>query len=90
MPNILKKSKIIPIYKNGSRKDVNKYQPTGVSLLSYFDKILEKSINSRISNFFNTNNLICNNQFGFRQNHSTEVALFSLLDRVYSSLDNKE
>ena len=88
MPNQLKKSKIIPIYKNGSRKDINNYRP--ISLLSYFDKILEKSINSRISNFLNTNNLICNNQFGFRQNHSTELALLSLLDRVYSSLDNKD
>ena len=48
------------------------------------------TFNSRKSNFFNTNNLICNNHFGFRQNHSTDLALLSLLEGVDNFLDNKE
>ena len=88
MPTDLKKSKIIPIYKNGSRKDINNYRP--ISLLSYLDKIIEKAIHNRVSNFLNKNKLLCINQFGFRKNHSTELALLSLMERVYRGIDNKE
>ena len=30
------------------------------------------------------------NQFGFRKNHSTVLALLEVLDNIYSKLDNSE
>ena len=39
-PSILKTSKIIPIYKKGSKLECSNYRP--ISLLSNIDKILER------------------------------------------------
>ena len=88
MPQQLKMSKIIPVYKQGSKKDCNNYRP--ISLLSYIDKILETAVHSRLSNYLKNINFLCSNQFGFRTNHSTELALLSLMNRIYKAVDSKE
>ena len=88
MPKKLKLSKIIPIFKHGSRHDCNNYRP--ISLLSYIDKILEKAMCSRLGQYLTKINFLCDNQFGFRAKHSTELALLSLLDRIYSAVDAGE
>ena len=44
-PNLLKIVMVIPIHKGGSTQDVNNYKP--ISLLSIFDKIIEKLMHKR-------------------------------------------
>ena len=34
--------------------------------------------------------ILCDNQFGFRKNHSTTLALIDLHDKISSALDNGE
>ena len=48
-PSILKTSKIIPIYKKGSKLECSNYRP--ISLLSNIDKILERLMYHRLYNF---------------------------------------
>ena len=48
-PNALKVSKVIPIHKGGSAEEVNNYRP--ISLLSIFDKIIEKVMYKRLYSF---------------------------------------
>ena len=48
-PSILKTSKIIPIYKKGSKLECSNYRP--ISLLSNIDKILERLMYNRLYNF---------------------------------------
>ena len=88
MPQKLKMSRIIPIYKNGKRTNYNNYRP--ISLLSYIDKILEKAIHTRIYSYLTKINFFCNNQFGFRHKHSTEHAILSLMERIYKHIDVSE
>ena len=88
MPDFLKTSLIIPIYKTGPKTDLANYRP--ISLLSYIDKALEKAIHSRLYKFLSKNEFFCKNQFGFRENHSTELALLSLTERIYEAVDNKK
>ena len=45
-PNLLKLVKVIPIHKGGSKQDMNNYRP--ISLLSVFDKIMEKLMHKRL------------------------------------------
>ena len=88
MPDKLKHSRIIPVHKGGSKLDCTNYRP--ISLLSYIDKILEKAIHKRLYTFLNRCNFFCKNQYGFRENHSTEIALMSVMNRIYKLLDDSK
>ena len=48
-PEILKIAKVIPIHKGGSTLDLNNYRP--ISLLSIFDKIIEKIMHNQLYAF---------------------------------------
>ena len=72
-PNLLKIVKVIPIHKCGSTQDINNYRP--ISLLSIFDKIMEKLVHKRLYNFLEEHNAMYQHQFGFRKNNSTVFAL---------------
>lgn len=84
-PLKLKFSEIKPIYKKGSAKDISNYRP--ISILSNISKIFERAINFRLVQFLEANNIICNEQYGFRKNRNTELALSSFVDRVSGALD---
>ena len=86
-PNNLKIAKIIPVFKNkGSNLQCNNYRP--ISLLSNINKIFEKLMYTRLYNFLDIHNCIYNLQFGFREKHSTNHALFSITEKVREALDN--
>ena len=86
-PDDMKISKIIPIYKAEENNLFCNYRP--ISLLSQFSKILEKIFNNRLLNFINVNNILCNRQYGFRKNYSTELAVLETIEKISTSLDNK-
>jgi hypothetical protein len=85
-PKVLKSTVVIPIFKKGCVKDPNNYRP--IALLSVFSKLLEKAMKNRIVSFFERYNLFHCNQFGFRKNCSTEDAVQSLLNQIYTALDS--
>lgn len=68
-PDVLKLGKITPVYKKGNPELLGNYRP--VSTLPIFGKIFEKVIYSRIYKYALSQNLLNENQFGFRQSHST-------------------
>ena len=55
-PSILKTSKIIPIYRKGSKLECSNYRP--ISLLYNIDKILERLMYNRLYNFLEKKNHI--------------------------------
>ena len=77
-PDLSKLVKVIPIHKGGSTQDVNNYLP--ISLLSIFDKIIEKLMHKRLYTILETNNILFPNQFGFRKNNSTVYALVQITE----------
>ena len=50
-----------------------------VSILPGFSKFLEKDVYSRLYNYLSKLDILCDNQFGFRKNHSTSLPLIDLL-----------
>ena len=56
--------KVILIHKGGSTQDLNNFRP--ISLLSIFDKIIEKIIHKKLYHFLDLRNILIENQFGFR------------------------
>ena len=51
-------------------------------------KIIEKVMHSQLYAFLNENNLITEQQYGFRSNHSTELTTLKLTDTIMYELDN--
>jgi hypothetical protein len=63
-PDRLKFSEIKPIYKKGEKNLISNYRP--MSLLTSFSKIFEKVIYGRLIKHVVNNNILVNEQFGFR------------------------
>ena len=84
-PSALKITKVIPYTKKQSKVDYANYRP--ISLLSNIEKIIEKLMYKRLSNFLDINNLIYSLQFGFRQKYSTTHSLINLTDSIRQTLD---
>ena len=85
-PDILKIAKIIPLHKGGSTQELNNFRP--ISLLSIFDKIMEKLMHKRLYAFIEEHNILFENQFGFRKGSSTAHSLIEITEKIKESIDN--
>ena len=87
-PDALKLGEVIPIHKGGSTEELNNYRP--ISLLSIFDKIIEKLMHKILYDFLQAHNILFQNQFGFRKNNSTTFALIEITEKIKETIDNKK
>ena len=87
-PHKLKLAKVVPVYKSEDKMLVSNYRPISV-LPVFFSKILEKLMYSRLETFINKHNILSENQFGFREKHSTNMALLDIIDNITQTLDSK-
>ena len=86
-PDRLKYAIVKPIYKKGGKQDISNYRP--ISLLTSFSKVFEKIIYDRLYTHLERNNILVQEQFGFRRHHSTEQAAFSLINSILTAMNNK-
>ena len=84
-PDKFKISKVTPLHKKDDRTAISNYRP--ISLLPTMSKIIERVIHSQLYAYFNENNLITEQQYGFRPRHSTELAALKLTDAIMYELD---
>ena len=82
-PSILKFGKISPIFKKRSKEKIENYRP--ISTLPIFGKIFEKILYKRVYSFVTSKNIISENQFGFRANHSTSHAIYNSVNSIKTS-----
>ena len=87
-PDKSKVAKIIPIYKAGEVDTFTNYRP--ISILSSFSKIYERVMYNRLVEFTNKLEIYYCHQFGFRTNHSTNLALTHLVNKIATAIDQKE
>ena len=84
-PDKWKKALVIPIPKSGDLKKVENYRP--ISLLPLPGKILEKLIHTQLSFHLEENEILSNNQFGFRKQRNTCHAISQLLNQIYTNIN---
>ena len=85
----MKITKISPIYKKEDKHKISNYRP--IALLPVFSKILEKVVYNQLYSYFIKNMILCENQYGFRKNYSTELAILEFQNRIlncYNSNNN--
>lgn len=87
-PESLKLGVVTPIFKKGDRTDKANYRP--ITILPIFAKIFEYVILRRLEDHFQNNKIIHKNQFGYVKGSNTELAVIHILDKVYSSIDNRK
>ena len=86
-PDVFKVSQVIPIPKTAAPKELGDFRP--ISLLNIFAKIFEKILKDKIMEFIDNNNILSSNQYGFRANNSTELAVTTIYDEFLENLDRK-
>ena len=87
VPNSFKVARVIPVFKKGSHTSLNNYRP--ISLLSIFNKLLEKLMYNRLINFIQKKNILYDKQFGFRAHHSTDHAILSIIDKIQLAVEER-
>ena len=88
VPDDLKIAKIIPVHKSNAKDDISNYRP--ISLLPSISKILGLLVYRRTLHLIQTNKILNNNQYGFREKHSTINAITALTSDVIKALENKD
>ena len=87
-PQELKRANVIPLYKSRNQMSVNNFRP--VSVLPVFSKIYEKVVYKRLYDYIVLHNILYDNQFGFREKHSSYMALITLINHLSEALERGE
>ena len=87
-PSLIKTAKINPIFKKGEPEDPNNWRP--ISQLSPFSKVYEKLYLKQLENHYHSNQLLIDEQFGFRANHSTIHPLLIIKDFIEKELNKNK
>ncbi len=85
-PDELKTAKVVPLHKKNETHITGNYRP--ISLLNCISKIFEKAMYKRLYKFLIKFGLLYKYQYGFREGHSTILALINILDDIHSEIDN--
>jgi len=78
---------ITPIPKVHCPSSSSNYRP--ISVLPLLSKLFEKVLYHRVYSYLTEHNLIDKRQYGFRENHSTELAITPIYDELLRNFDNK-
>ena len=87
-PDDLKIAKVIPLFKKDDDKLFTNYRP--ISLLPSLSKVFEKVIFIQMYDFFQAKKLFYKSQYGFRSEHSTELATLELVNTILKQMDNDD
>ena len=84
-PTEWKVAKVLPLFKSCSTSEIDNYRP--ISILPTLSKILEKMVHKQLVSHLESQDLLFDYQFGFRANHSTELAVTYLIDHIRKEAD---
>jgi len=79
------RSHIVPIFKSGDSEIPLNYRP--ISVLKYISNRFEKILYVRLHDYFTKNNLLSQQQYGFRNYHSTSLAITDLYENLLLNTD---
>ena len=85
-PTEWKLARVTPVFKKGSKSDINHYRP--ISVTPAVSKVLEKLIYDQLYHYLNDNKLLSSCQSGFRSLHSTITALLEATNSWSVNIDN--
>lgn len=84
-PDSLRIARVVPIPKVKSPSTPGDFRP--ISVQSVLNEIVEKTLFSQLCACFERNDLLYQNQFGFRAGRSTSQAVVKTVERLREGLD---
>lgn len=87
-PDLMKYSRIVPLFKSGDAQDPTNFRP--VSVLPVLSKIFEKIILGQLLLHFNLNEILHSQQFGFTRGRSTTDAGVALVKHICSAWEGRK
>lgn len=87
VPQIWKNAKVVPVFKSGDKQVIPNYRP--ISLICTCCKILEHIIHKHVVTYLTENNLLSQNQHGFRAGFSTVTQLLGFTHDIASTLNDR-
>ena len=88
VPTKFKQASVVPVYKTKSPTSLCNYRP--ISLLSISNKLLEKLMYKKLLDFLEKKKVLFKKQFGFRENHSTDHAILSIIHNIQLAIDERD
>ena len=85
-PNEWKKANFVPVHQRNKKQIIENYRP--ISLLPVCGKILERLIYNKMFEVFTENELISQNQSGFKPGGSCISQLLCITHNIYQSYDD--
>ena len=86
LPDIFKKANVTPIHKSGEKSLPKNYRP--ISVTQILCRLLETIVREVIIQHIKTNDIIINQQYGFREKRGCILQLLTVLDKLVTSLEN--
>ena len=86
VPDDLKIAKVVPICKKDNPELFSNYRP--VSVLPCFSKIIERIVHERCYDLLTKNNILYKRQYGYRNKHSTYMAVLDFINDMNKAIDN--
>ena len=85
-PSDWKEAKVIPVYKSGTKSNMNNYRP--ISIISIIiAKTMEKLVHKQIYSYLQQNNILIEAQHSFGPLHSTAPALLKITNKWYQNMN---
>ena len=78
----------IPIQKKNDNHYFENYRP--ISILPSVSKMLKIIVHNQIYQYLTASKLFYTSQYGFHKSHSTELATFELLDRIFQDMERNK
>jgi Reverse transcriptase (RNA-dependent DNA polymerase) len=87
-PETWKQSTIKPIYKTKNSKNIKNIRP--INMLPTYEKIIEKLADEQLQKYVDKNNIINENQSGYRKAHSCETAINMVIQKWKEAIDDNK
>lgn len=84
-PDEWKCGKVLPLFEQGCRSELNNYRP--ISIIPIVGKVFERIVYDQVMTYITNHNLISNCQSGFCSLHSTATTLLETVDNWAYNID---
>ena len=79
-PSFFKIAKVVPVFKGEDPTEFSNYRP--VSVLPVLSQVFERVLKERLVAFLEEKGVVTPGQYGFREGHSTTMAILDMVERV--------